>query len=64
MIIVNAEKAVLHKYIVQGGKRISEIVGKSILTSIQNISFYFNEIKFNNSVLKVEYYRTKNSEIH
>lgn len=36
-IIVSAEKAVLHKYVVQSGRRISEIVGKSILTSSQNV---------------------------
>lgn len=35
-IIISAEKAVLHKYVIQSGRRISEIVGKSILTSSQN----------------------------
>lgn len=35
-IIVSAEKTVLHKYVVQSGRSISEIVGRSILTSSQN----------------------------
>lgn len=66
-IVVNAENAVLHKYIVQNSRSmlgaISEIVGNSVLILNPNLlNDFFNEIQeltIKTTVFKIKHFNTK-----